>query len=91
MTQPEPTRDPQLLSAEQLANCKAMYGQHGDVQKLLAHIAAQDQRHAALVDAAKAVAEWHELPALRPAGTFGHRLLALQLALAALAQPPGDE
>jgi hypothetical protein len=56
----EPTRDPRLLSAERLAGI-AEYANNPLVslvskdfaKALLAHIAAQDQRHAALVAAAK--------------------------------------
>ena len=52
-----PTRDPRLLTAEQLANCKAMYGQHGDVQKLLAHIAAQEPNPQETSDVTENI--WH--------------------------------
>ena len=90
--QVEPTRDPRLLSAEQLANCKAMYGQHGDVQKLLAHIAAQDQRCAALVEAAtRLLGDEDECYEPGKSLVLTEHMLAVRTALAALAQPPGDE
>ena len=87
----EPTRDPRLLSAEQLANCKAMYGQHGDVQKLLAHIAALVEAVQELVEAVTG------LDPFRPSNVAFYQRndddnrTRVRKALAALAQPPGDE
>lgn len=120
MTQPEPTRDPRLLTAEQLATLDrltAEYYRQGVgavshwtsivVRDLLAHIAAQefklalregecdgkakllaaqDQRHAALVEAAKVIVQEPDTYT-----QYLDRVEAVEEALAALAQPPGDE
>lgn len=69
-----------------------------DVLALLDHIAAQDQRHAALVDAGKSMRlrygklQGHPRDAVA-AGEYdeGCSLCRWDDALAALAQPPGDE
>ena len=111
---PEPTRDPRLLSAARLAEMQSSQDTisvftaslydvaHCDRGLLLAHIAAQDQRHAKLVEAATeivAVAKRHSdfYDATLPPD-YGYdddikwaTLRRLAAALAALAQPPGDE
>jgi hypothetical protein len=102
----EPTRDPRLLSAERLSRLRRWNDQCGqslgdaEVDELLAHIAAQDQRHAALVAAATEALESMEAKVWRmnqdrqkhmPEWELGDTFVRLKRALAALAQPPGDE
>jgi hypothetical protein len=115
----EPTRDPRLLSADQIRgftnlsdestlesfNCPPPKFEAKAIRMLLDHIAAQDQRHAALVAAADELVSrtdfiepWEKLDnkasyrstAIVSVG-FIRKILAARAALAALAQPPGDK
>jgi hypothetical protein len=128
MTQPEPTRDTRLLSAARLASIRTLAkltDEAGNVMTaetvlldhiaaLEARIAAQDQRHAALVEAAKAVRRSFSAKCIEVICFVPQRIQCrlcgaqhydpvylehkpvcvlgmLDAALAALAQPPGDE
>jgi hypothetical protein len=93
---PEPTRDPRLLTADQIAIAFHLLREvHPQVTEVVkAHIAAQDQRHAALVEAVRenveaAAAFDADLDDYGSGDRFWRSQDALAAALAALAQPPG--
>jgi septal ring factor EnvC (AmiA/AmiB activator) len=119
----EPTRDPRLLSADDIGTLTRLSEATDEprwtskvVRDLLAHIAAQDaelqsrveeaedranelanrlaaedQRHAALVEELVAAANEHYPSGIHKVYRDGNSGVRLRKAIIALAQPPGDE
>jgi hypothetical protein len=100
MTQPEPTRDPRLLSAAELERLQVTFKDRlhisgFEVRPLFAHIAAQDQRHAALcglVTDVRAILDmWHQKGNQHEYVVAWMEGLARRIKEIQAAQPPGDE
>jgi hypothetical protein len=88
----EPTRAPRLLTADQIAIAFHLLREvHPQVTEVVkAHIAAQDQRHAALVAVVRKGIE-PSCDCRHDCSEVSQFYDDLAKALAALAQPPGDE